>query len=922
MKHRRTILTALVVLLARQAACQSLANCQTQTGGTCTFVTPATSTTVDLVSTYGAVPSTSSAPGFDNSWAFFQCFLDMSLLAGTKVVTIPAGTYHVWPFQRPATLPAPYSAIPSPSPNKVCAYLWNVNNLSIVGLGAGAHIVCHDREAPVFGINASTPTASGYASANILISNITMSYCPVSFAQGEIYSVAPATQTATDPAVEIVLKPDSAYPDVLTDAYFGAATVSGTTCINSLSNPLQLTQNMSLLTFYPDTRRIKKGTEDLYLTQGNTYTARYEAITLPGNVPGIRVCIPRDPSFLAVSDLGLLHANIQAGDLYLLEGINTALGTALKFSAPAIVADKTSGLTIDHVTILSAPSFGMDIANCRDVIVQYCSTVPGSASQLVSTGADGVILLGNAGPTVVTNCTFDRTHDDSISLYNRTYRVGEAASNTYVIVDSSLADVHGYMQATGDFSIDVVQAGTQTLIARPLVTGAAAYSSTSSCSGATGPFVKLTLNQSITTACGDWVTANYSRQKGFVVASNIIVDNRAWGVNIQGAGGDSAATSPQGAVSQNVIDGSTFGGICLGAESCRTPGAPTPVYPESDIKFSHQVAIDHNLIQNVGWSWRKRLDGCAGIEEAFAGAIAVSSGHQGSTWPGSSGHTDISITNNIVRNCGLAGVFVASAAGSTSTSPVAVQNNQVVDAQLLTNSSLGSIIGVAQPFDAAMVFQNITNLSVTGNLVEATSSHPGIYIDTASVSSSTSTPNSFCYSTGFEAYEFEGATGPCLSPSVSTAYPCFARLSTYSTYPSVGTWTALLSGLTFQVSAWVLYSLPYSYYTGYQGMATNFNTGEFIIQGVASPQAVDVWVAFSNYSSGMALQIEYAAAGSGSWTSAGSVAASSASFAGLAVGTFVPFSFALALSGSYDIRMRLSSSSADYVAVDNLLIHY
>jgi len=86
---------------------------------------------------------------------------------------------------------------------------------------------------------------------------------------------------------------------------------------------------------------------------------------------------------------------------------------------PAFVFDNCKTITIDHVTIASAPQMGFTFHRCEDLTLQNVIIKAAEGSgRLIATGADGFHASQTRGKIKIANCIFDGLGDDCINVHD------------------------------------------------------------------------------------------------------------------------------------------------------------------------------------------------------------------------------------------------------------------------------------------------------------------------------------------------------------------------------------------------------------------------------------------------------------------------------------------------------------------------
>jgi hypothetical protein len=625
--------------------------------------------------------------------------------------------------------------------------------------------------------------------------------------------------------------------------------------------------------------------------------------------------------------------NIQPGDRYVVFADQDDACTTT-FTAPALFFNAVDNVTLTDVTIENSPDFGIRFFSCMNIVVRDCVVQP-TAGLLIGSKQDGIYLSHNMGPTVIKDCLLDHVFDDSITVEGRSVRVTEPATQaTYVVADGY--SLLAAMYATGDFTIDVYQGGSQaclgTFVVDPVLTIIGyASSPANQCPGSSGTGDKLVFapgSPSLTTVCGDWVVFNCLRQTGFEIHNNRIIDGRQRGIIVAAGGGSAATTSPISKITQNTIDGATGGGIHIGADV----GGPNPYnYGEDGMSSCHRINIANNVVQDSNFNMYQRLT----TYSVVGAAVAITQGHFGTTWPIGRVHTNINVTNNVIANNALAGLFAGSC------KYLAIEDNLIANNHLLTNGVFGSSVAVIQPYNASLIVQDTDSLTLANNIVEDSSAQPFQHVTHNVTNPSPGNNNGTkCHATCFEAYEFESPCPTCGSnPSThggswpaSFIDPSFLRLTVpFAFYPATQfplpvltppgvSWTATISTKPYLFNGWSLVSAPYSTLAGNQIIVAGSNGAYAEIQGLPSITSVAFYMASSDSAGSLACNIDVKPAG-GTWTTINTFPTVGPAY------QLAPKSFGvtgLPPSSSYDLRFQLSApaGSPHVLMIDSIRIDH
>jgi hypothetical protein len=149
-----------------------------------------------------------------------------------------------------------------------------------------------------------------------------------------------------------------------------------------------------------------------------------------------------------------------------------------------------------------------------------------------------------------------------------------------------------------------------------------------------GPYYRLTLDHPVDAEFDDLLANDSATGNGFVVRRNVIRNHRARGILLKAS---------DGLVEENVIDGSSIGGIVI-----------SPEFEWAEAGFSRNVVIRRNKISNVGYS------------SYSMGAIAIGAWDADHGRPvAAQGHSRITLEGNSIANISGPSIAITSARGVT-----------------------------------------------------------------------------------------------------------------------------------------------------------------------------------------------------------------------------------------------------------------
>ncbi|EIP98884.1 hypothetical protein OpiT1DRAFT_03360 [Opitutaceae bacterium TAV1] len=449
---------------------------------------------------------------------------------------------------------------------------------------------------------------------NLTLRGITVDFDPLPFTQGVIDNIDIAAGTLTWTVHD-------GYPDL---------------------TPVYLSHRAHV--FDASTREWKRGAPDLYASSARALT-------------------PRRGQLSFSPDRRWQLETLAAGD-YLVQDVRRGRGIRI---------DRSRDITLDHVTIHSAPGLAltlrfMDGQNRFSHITIAPGPLPAGATapRLLSTSADGFnYAYARTGP-VLENCDFSRMGDDSVNLHGIAFVVAEAdpAARTVNLIrpygpegfpsvvrpgDEVHALAQGNFDFTGvarvvSFGIDPApDAHFRDLAERmfPHVGSIARFT-----------IYRLELDAPLSLATGDFVEIPAIAAPGYTIRQNRFSQHRGRALRLM---------SSRGLVEDNVIDGIKQAPITLGPEfvGFREAGWVRDVtVRRNTIKNS---AFDPVLLRGAAWT---------------PGAISVI--WRGETpdapRPVAARHRDIRIEQNTIENVGGPAIHINQAEN------VLIKNNRITRA--------------------------------------------------------------------------------------------------------------------------------------------------------------------------------------------------------------------------------------------------
>lgn len=320
-----------------------------------------------------------------------------------------------------------------------------------------------------------------------------------------------------------------------------------------------------------------------------------------------------------------------AGDYFsIMQNITVPHGIALVGS---------THITLDGVTVHSAPTFGVIALGGGDLAFSNVRVVPGetpllaSVKRLRSSGADGIHVQASTGNVSMVGCETDYTGDDCLVLTSPYAMVVDAPSNNIVRVVFKRFEEY----QPGDVMELYEHAATQKVY-RTLLSMAQAPLSETEVEALTdlyfpqGRFVEyiaydLVLDAPANAAPGDFISNQSRSNEGFLIADCHVQNTRARGILVKAG---------SGAVSNCVVDTTWLAGLQM---------RPEPdLWLEGD--YAHNVQVVGNTFNHCG------------ISPNSFGAIRLDSGD--GNW-GALGHADILFADNAVSNSPGLSLWIAHA---------------------------------------------------------------------------------------------------------------------------------------------------------------------------------------------------------------------------------------------------------------------
>ncbi len=341
----------------------------------------------------------------------------------------------------------------------------------------------------------------------------------------------------------------------------------------------------------------------------------------------------------------------------------------------------SAAMHIEGVTILNAGSFavfegGGGGGNHYSVTVKRGPRPPGAtADPLFSSTADAFHSANVRRGPVLENCYFESMPDDGVAIHGTYSLVLQAKDNALVINKNTfrpgdpllLYDPHGQPVADARVvSVSPLNDFHNTKKSRRQTRS----------DNTVGPYFTLTLDRTIA-ADFDYLAANPAAiGAGYIVRHNTIRNHRARGMLLK---------SENGLVEDNVIDGSTMGGIVL-----------TPEFWWNEADYSKNVIIRNNTVRHVAYAPHQ------------LGAIVIAA-LDGDTPVPAYGNEHIVLENNRVEDVNGVNLLITSAQN------VEVKNNHFANPQHFTAEAAGA--GWGENGSDLMFITNAADVRLEGNVV-------------------------------------------------------------------------------------------------------------------------------------------------------------------------------------------------------------
>lgn len=463
-------------------------------------------------------------------------------------------------------------------------------------------------------------------SNNVTFRGATIDYDPLPFTQGTVTSVSSSTFDVT-----------------IHDGYKA------------------VTGNQRVILYDPATRRVKDDTITRYGT----------SVTSTG------------PSTLRMSRQTTADA-LAVGDLVSVTG-STLIPHGIFLS-------NSNNLPMQDVTLHASTSFGFFESGGGGNTYQNIQVVPGPAPvgatepRLLSSNADAFHSKHTSVGPKIYDSHFANHGDDGIAINTDFHLVGSSVGIQLQIGAKTSFDqlkffvgdrIQGFSRATGEVTEAVVLSITRDA---SLDAGLTQIRNTQlpTANNLLNIGYRLTLDKPLNLSQGDLVSSPDRNGNGFEIVNSTVENHRARGILVKAS---------DGLIENNLVDGSTIGGIVLAAE---------PFYWQEG-SFAENVVIRGNTVLNTS-----RQYGQAG--QSQVAGIAITSDYG---WAGQN-HANILIENNLVANGAGPGLIVSLVDG------VQVNNNRFVNTHGVSTIN-GVNVGV-DPTTTIWV-DRASNISFAGNTI-------------------------------------------------------------------------------------------------------------------------------------------------------------------------------------------------------------
>ena len=287
--------------------------------------------------------------------------------------------------------------------------------------------------------------------------------------------------------------------------------------------------------------------------------------------------------------------------------------------------------------------------------------------RLISSCADGINYSGLRGRLIVENCDFSRMADDSINFYGVSSKVLKVIDDKTFIASVfgrgneylKLNDPLAFYSSTDLAPVGKVRITSFKTLVRSKKQALAYIRDAGFKVLAQSKFVivEIAIDQSLKLKPGMHVNLEAFTREGALIRNNYFHHHRARGIRLQ--------------VSNTVIENNRFenimhAGITLGPEGEAEKLSPF----QAD--WLENIMIRHNIFKNIGRGYTIANDRSKG-----PGAIATEVTKFREIKPGYAGFKNISIIDNVINGCSVAGIYLVSVDGLTITGNKISNTNQL-----------------------------------------------------------------------------------------------------------------------------------------------------------------------------------------------------------------------------------------------------
>ncbi len=328
------------------------------------------------------------------------------------------------------------------------------------------------------------------------------------------------------------------------------------------------------------------------------------------------------------------HDSVQPGDII-------KIPQKMNLRSPhGLRLEECKAVTLEKVTIESAPCFALYSGWGEDILLDHVRVVPGptppgaTEPRIFSSSADGLNLEDNTRGPVIRNCTVASNGDDGIAIYNKSDSVIGQEKDGAIVVGLFPSAPRDKVYFPGD-TLRFFLAQTLRTEERKIVTVEANASpsdleqvkqqfSAGIQAHKYGRAVRVNLDSPLTVAPGDLVIDTRYAGRGFEITNNVLVNNASRGMNI---------CQSYGSISHNCVYHSFLPGI-------HVTGA-------GDYGFQTSIDIKDNVVTDASVGFPARKD--------WKGAISIVAWGTG---PVLDGNSHISITGNVINQLNGIGIQV------------------------------------------------------------------------------------------------------------------------------------------------------------------------------------------------------------------------------------------------------------------------